>query len=95
MKILAVCGCGCGSSVILKMNASKALKDLGVTADLDVSDITTAKGAASTADLVLVGREMADAMPAVKAPLLVLDSFVNKQEVKDKLEAFFKERGIL
>ena len=59
LHIVTICGCGMGSSVILKMNAEKALKDLGIQAKLEVSDITTGKGAARTADLVLIGKELA------------------------------------
>ena len=55
LHIVTICGCGMGSSVILKMNAEKALKELGIQAKLEVSDITTGKGAARTADLVLIG----------------------------------------
>ena len=42
MKIVAICGCGMGSSVILKMNAQKVLKNLGVTGvTVENSDLAT------------------------------------------------------
>lgn len=95
MRILAICGCGMGSSVILKMNAQKALDSLGIEAEISVSDITTGKGAARDADLVLIGKELADMVTGIKVPIIVMDSFVNKKEVKDKLETFFSEKGLL
>ena len=43
MKILAVCGMGLGTSLILRMNAEKALKQLGIEADVEVSDMGSAR----------------------------------------------------
>ncbi|HVH31853.1 MAG TPA: PTS ascorbate transporter subunit IIB, partial [bacterium] len=37
MKILAVCGMGLGSGLLLRMQAEKALRQLGVEADLEVA----------------------------------------------------------
>lgn len=93
MKIVAVCGCGMGSSVVLKMNAMKALEALGVKAVVEVSDLMTAKAAVATADLVLVGKELANVLGELTAPVIVLDNFVNRKEVQDKLGQYFKEQG--
>ena len=49
MKIVAVCGMGIGTSVLLKMNAEKVLQDLGIDADIEAADIGVARGAAQTA----------------------------------------------
>jgi PTS system ascorbate-specific IIB component len=35
MKIIAVCGMGIGTSVLLKMNAEKVLRQLGIDATVD------------------------------------------------------------
>ena len=43
MRILAVCGMGVGSSLLLIMNAQKALRELGVKADVEQSDIGLAR----------------------------------------------------
>ena len=95
LHIVTICGCGMGSSVILKMNAEKALKELGVDAKLEVSDATTGKGAAQTADLVLIGKELAYLVRDINKPIIELTSFVNKQEIKDKLRDYFEKNGIL
>jgi len=93
MKIVAVCGCGMGSSVVLKMNAKKALDSLNYKADLEVADLMTAKAAIATADLVLIGKELAKTVKDVQAPVIVLNSFVNKNEVREKLEKYLREAG--
>lgn len=44
MKVLAVCGLGIGSSIILKINVGKILDELGVKDyQLDVADIGSAQ----------------------------------------------------
>lgn len=95
LHIVSICGCGMGSSVILKMNAAKALAELGVEATVEVSDITTGKGAAKTADVVLIGQELVKLLKGVDKPIIVLKSFVNKQEIKTKLEEWLKQNGYL
>lgn len=95
LHIVTICGCGMGSSVILKMNAEKALKELGIAAKLEVSDITTGKGAARTADLILIGKELAYLVQDIDKPVIQLTSFVNKQEIKDKLQEYCQANGLL
>ncbi|MDE2409435.1 MAG: PTS ascorbate transporter subunit IIB, partial [Actinomycetales bacterium] len=43
MKIVAVCGAGIGTSVLLKMNAEKVLRTLGLEATVEAADIETAR----------------------------------------------------
>lgn len=85
MKIVAVCGMGIGTSVLLKMNAEKALRTLGVDADVEAADIGTARGAARTADLVLTSADLADEIGEVPAKVVVVDNFTDVEEVTQKL----------
>ena len=39
MKIIAVCGMGIGTSVLLKMNTDKALERLGMDGDVEAADV--------------------------------------------------------
>ena len=95
LHIVTICGCGMGSSVILKMNAEKALKELGIAAKLEVSEITTGKGAARTADLILIGKELAYQDQDIDTPVIQLSSFFNNEELKDKLQGACEANGIL
>lgn len=40
MKILAVCGLGQGTSLILRMNVETVLRDMGVDADVEHIDVS-------------------------------------------------------
>lgn len=87
MKIVAVCGMGIGTSIILKMNAEKAASKLGLDAEIEVADIGTARGVASTADLVLTSAELAEELDGLKAPVIVIDNFTNVAEISEKISA--------
>ena len=89
MKILAVCGMGLGTSLILRMNAEKALKQLGVEADVEVSDMGSARALASTADLVLTSQELAEQLGPVKPKVVTISNFIDFDEMITKLKAAF------
>lgn len=96
MKIVAICGCGMGSSVILKMNAQKVIKSLGLSnVSVENSDLATGKAAAADADLVLIGRELSDALDLSGYEVIVLDNFINKSELTEKLKDFFEKKGLI
>jgi ascorbate PTS system EIIB component len=85
LKILAVCGMGLGSGLLLRMQAEKALRELGVQADLEVTDIGTARALAATADLILTSEELAQQLGAVKPKVVTISNFIDLREMVDKL----------
>ena len=85
MKILAVCGMGLGSGLILRMQAEKALKELGIQADVEVADIGTARALASTADLILTSEELAQQLGTVKPRIVTIQNFIDLREMVTKL----------
>jgi PTS system ascorbate-specific IIB component len=87
MKIVAVCGMGIGTSVLLKMNAEKVLAKLGVDADVEAADMGVARGAAQTAEIVLTSEELAEELGEVPAQVIVIDNFFDLDEITEKLTA--------
>jgi PTS system ascorbate-specific IIB component len=85
VKILAVCGMGLGSGLLLRMQAEKALKQLGRTADLEVTDIGTARALAPTADLILTSEELAEQLGPVKPRVVTITNFIDINEMVQKL----------
>lgn len=81
MKIITVCGMGIGTSILLKMNADKALEQLGLVGDVEAADIGTAKGAATTADLVLTSDELAEELADTSTPVRVISNFMDVDEI--------------
>ena len=87
MKILAVCGMGLGSGLLLRMQAEKALKQLGLDADLEVADMGTARALASTADIILTSNELAEQLGPVKPKVVTISNFIDLDEMVTKLKA--------
>lgn len=87
MKILAVCGMGLGTGLLLRMQAEKALRELGIQADLEVADIGTARALASSADLILTSEELAPQLGQVKPKIVTISNFIDLREMVTKLRA--------
>ncbi|HSG24504.1 MAG TPA: PTS sugar transporter subunit IIB [Anaerolineales bacterium] len=81
MKILAVCGMGIGTSMLLKMQVDKVIKTLGLTADVELADISTARGLAMNADLIITSNELADRIGDVKAPIVSVSNFMDLEGI--------------
>lgn len=93
MKILAVCGMGLGSGLLLRMQAEKALRRLGVDADLEVADIGTARALASSADLILTSEELAQQLGQVKPKVVTITNFIDLEEMVAKLQAALADQA--
>ncbi|SDM69787.1 PTS system, ascorbate-specific IIB component [Cryobacterium flavum] len=85
MKIIAVCGMGIGTSVLLKMNTEKVLRTLGIDADVEAADIGVARGMARDAEIVLTSEELAEEIGDVEAQVIVIDNFFDLEEISQKL----------
>ncbi|WP_105034605.1 PTS sugar transporter subunit IIB [Cryobacterium aureum] len=85
MKIIAVCGMGIGTSVLLKMNTEKVLRTLGIDADVEAADIGVARGMARDAEIVLTSEELAEEIGDVEAQVIVIDNFFDLEEITEKL----------
>lgn len=85
MKILAVCGMGLGSGLLLRMQAEKALRQLGVTADLEVADMGSARAMAQTVDLIVTSNELAEQLGTVKPKVVTITNFIDLDEMVRKL----------
>lgn len=81
LKIIAVCGMGIGTSVLLKMNTDKALKKLGLSGDVSAADVGAAKGAARDADIVLTSAELAGELGSLPIPVKVVNNFMDVDEI--------------
>lgn len=92
MKILAVCGFGVGSSMVLKMSIDKVVKELGLKATVENTDLSTAK--ATPADVYFTSNELLPELQAsVKAPVYSVKKYMDVAEVKAQMEVFLKESG--
>jgi PTS system ascorbate-specific IIB component len=84
MKILAVCGLGQGTSLILRMNIEDIVRELGVNAEVDHMDVSAA--ASERADIIVTSPQLAPLLAGHKAKVLVVNSYLNKAEIKKVLQ---------
>ncbi len=91
MKILAVCGMGLGSALLLRMLVEKAVKKLNLDADITVADISTARGAGSDADIIVTSAELAEQLGSVKGKIVTIKNYVDVNEMIEKLSKAVSE----
>ncbi|WP_242866777.1 PTS sugar transporter subunit IIB [Abyssisolibacter fermentans] len=83
IKVLAVCGFGVGTSLLLKMNIDSVLKKNGIQATVENTDVTTA--ASISTDIIFTSKELYTQLKGkVKAPLIEIENFMDKNEIEAK-----------
>lgn len=95
LKILTVCGAGLGSSFACQMSVEAVLKELGVQATLDHTDISSVGG--QKADIILSGKNFEKQFERINytCPAVFLNKLVDKKEIKEKLTPVLKELGVI
>ncbi|MBW8351324.1 PTS sugar transporter subunit IIB [Bacillus sp. IITD106] len=84
MKILCVCGLGQGTSLILRMNVETVLRELGINADVEHMDVSTASG--TSADYIITSNELAQSLGGVSAKIIVVNNYFDQGEIKAAIE---------
>ncbi len=90
IKIITVCGVGMGSSLLLRMYTEDVIKEIGMDARVEASDVTQAKGA--RADLILTSPALFEICSGGSAQVFAIKSFINKEEIRNALMEFMKSR---
>lgn len=83
-KILAVCGLGQGTSLILRMNIEQVLNDLGVNADVEHVDVSSASGMSS--DLIVTSAELAKTLEGHQSDIVIVNNYFDLEEIKQALQ---------
>ncbi len=85
MKIVAVCGMGIGTSVLLKMNIEKVLMQLGLEATVEAVDMSTARSAGFEANIVMTTPDLVDKLQGLPAEIIEVEHFFDLEELQTKL----------
>lgn len=98
LEILMVCGAGLGSSFACQMSVEDVLSKLGVEAQLDHCDISSA--VSRHPDVILTASNFQSQfekfdLDAEKTTLIFLKNIVSKQEIEEKLSPVLHAKGIL
>jgi len=87
MKIVTICGAGIGSSGILKVNAERVLRKLGLDATVVAADIGSVREVAADAQVILTSAEFVEAIGKTFADVIIIQNFFDTTELTEKLEA--------
>lgn len=90
LKILTVCGLGQGSSLILRMNVESVLKTMGISADVEHTDVSSASS--MRADIIITNNELAQNLKDRSIPIVIVKNYFDKNEIRNALEEFFNKR---
>lgn len=83
-KILAVCGLGQGTSLILRMNIEQVLSDLGVNADVEHIDVSSASS--MNADMIVTNEELAKSLENHQAEVVIVNNYFDLTEIRSALK---------
>lgn len=93
MKMAAVCGSGLGSSFMVEMNINSILNELGVTG-VEVAHYDMGSATPDLADVFFVGGDLADSAQHLRN-VVILDSIIDMDELREKVKAVCVKEGLL
>ncbi len=89
LKVVAACGSGMGSSMMIKMKIQKVLKEMGIAADVKNTNAGEAKSTASQYHLIVCSEALKDTFKDAVAKgvaLITLKNLLDEKALKAKLE---------
>ncbi|MDR2860632.1 MAG: PTS sugar transporter subunit IIB [Elusimicrobiota bacterium] len=86
--IMCCCGQGLGSSMLVRLNTEKVLKNLGITG-VQVEHSTIADAVEGAANLFIFGSDLKQFIPNLKSPVILLDNIVDIKELEGKIKTVF------
>ncbi|ANB57639.1 PTS system, Lactose/Cellobiose specific IIB subunit [Anoxybacillus sp. B7M1] len=84
MKILCVCGLGQGTSLILRMNVETVLRGMGITADVDNTDVSSASSL--NPDIIITSNELAQSLKGTSSKVIIVNNYFDMDEIRSALK---------
>jgi PTS system ascorbate-specific IIB component len=85
VKIIAVCGMGIGTSVLLKLNAEKVLRILDLEANVEAADVATVRKVSFDAQIILTTPDLVDQLQGLPAEIISIERVFDLEELSTKL----------
>ncbi|GAA0332166.1 PTS sugar transporter subunit IIB [Oceanobacillus oncorhynchi subsp. oncorhynchi] len=93
MKFLTVCGSGLGTSFMVEMNINQILQELGVEG-IEVAHSDLSSATPGDADVFFLAKDIADGGSHL-GEVVVLESIIDMDELREKVEKVVREKGYL
>ncbi|MEZ8143182.1 PTS lactose transporter subunit IIB [Enterovibrio norvegicus FF-33] len=84
MRIMAVCSTGLGSSFMIEMKVKEIMRDLGIDADVEHTDLGSVTP--DMADVFICTKDLADSIHA--GDVISIPNITDKVAMKEKIEAY-------
>lgn len=85
LKVVVACGCGMGSSQMMKMRAQEVFKKLNVQVSLHHTSIDEVSSSANEYDLIIVSEALVRNFKNTKAKVIGLKNIMSKAEMEQKI----------
>jgi PTS system ascorbate-specific IIB component len=84
MKMLCVCGLGQGTSLILRMNVENVLRQMGVSAEVEHTDVSSASS--MSADYIITSSQLAQTLAGTAAKVIIVNNYFDTNEIQTALQ---------
>ncbi|MDE5553209.1 MAG: PTS sugar transporter subunit IIB [Malacoplasma sp.] len=92
LKIVAACGNGMGTSMIIKLKVEKICKSLNVQASVEALSIGQAKGLVNSADIIICSKHLSDNFDSTKkAKIVGIQNLMDEKEIEAGLGKVLNE----
>ena len=82
LKIIAVCGFGVGSSMLLRMKVEEVLKKHDIAANVETADVGSAPSA--LCDVIFTSYELGEKMKnQTQTPIVMVKNFMDTNEIEE------------
>lgn len=86
LKIVAACGNGMGTSMIIKLKVEKICKELGVDASVEALSMGQSKGLTNSVDIIISSTHLSSEFnPNQKAKIVGVKNLMDENEIKEAL----------
>jgi PTS system ascorbate-specific IIB component len=83
MKIIAACGAGMGTSMIIKIKITKIMEKLGIDATIEALSLGQAKGQEMNADVIICSLHLEDQfIKNKKAKIVAIKNIMDDNELE-------------
>jgi PTS system ascorbate-specific IIB component len=90
MKIVTVCGMGLGTSNWLRAKVMDVIREIGIKADVDASDIGTL--VVSDYDLIVASNGLEKQINNSQVPIILIKNILDQKELKEKISSFLSKK---
>lgn len=87
LKVIVACGCGMGSSQMMKMRAQEVFKNMGIEVSIHHTSVDEAKSSANSYDVIMVSEALIRNFTNTKATVIGLKNILSKAEIEEKIIA--------